>query len=919
MSTAHEDYFEHRIGLVMYGGVSLAIYMNGVAQEFLNLVLSTAMTTDGTLLLNSPPDEGRDQKATYLEGTRAVYRQMARAIQKDGLFPKFVVDILSGTSAGGLNGMFLAKALAEKKSFDPLRDLWINEGEIELLLDRKESYADLPPIPRRPSRSLLNSRRMYLKLLNALEEMDRRPLGLSKPDSNLVEELDLHMTATDLVGRPIPINLGIEEFIPRISDSNGDEPEERRFQLEKENRAAFHFRFAPGETDPHDPDQQPRNDFKPTVNPFLAFVGRCTSSIVPAFEPMRLKDATDVLDEIGHPLRDGDWKQYYTPFWRGARFLSPPQDDRKKNVTREAEESFQMRPFGDGGYLDNKPFGHAFTSLKHRKALRPVRRTVFYLEPHPERNADVSKSMEVPQYPMSAIRHAQLATSLNKVQNINERVQEMRKLADQSERVRRATELQSPTSPEPIDLYYESTLDQLAAILSDLLGFSDDSLISALRSLIAVSLMIAFRGDDEGPDDKGPIDDFANRLPEFHKWAHENFDLAYSNRIFEFIRRGLESGVLQAADPSKEGSQLRIKSLTYTDGKSEIEKLYDVFWNPHPRATFLVSDGQTPPAQRPEAAFARMSAALDELRLREDPRQRMASEGRKSQGGLEEEIKKYESLFQALPEAERDVLACLLALRISVGEVCYVQVRTTDSGTRRDSKEPSIQLPEAIFRACEILHSGIQRGAETESPAVQKAIQDDNEFRKGRPVAIRKLMNGLKQIMGLGARRAEYEQWMDGLENPNITMQEFRRHDAAMFPLLYQAGMADSYALDLVRVSPVDARSLTAKDSNPVAKLSGIGLGHFAAFLSRPGRIMDIVWGRLDAAEVILKTYLPKQEVAKLLPKAQLAILAEALENIQPEKETTKDKKRLPEDQVNNAIERLEALVRLVASEAGYE
>ena len=43
MSTIEfEAVHEVRFGIVMYGGVSLAVYINGVAQELLGLVRSTA-------------------------------------------------------------------------------------------------------------------------------------------------------------------------------------------------------------------------------------------------------------------------------------------------------------------------------------------------------------------------------------------------------------------------------------------------------------------------------------------------------------------------------------------------------------------------------------------------------------------------------------------------------------------------------------------------------------------------------------------------------------------------------------------------------------------------------------------------------------------------------------------------------------
>ena len=45
---------------------------------------------------------------------------------------RFVVDIVTGTSAGGINGVFLAKALATDRDIAALSDLWVREGDIDL-------------------------------------------------------------------------------------------------------------------------------------------------------------------------------------------------------------------------------------------------------------------------------------------------------------------------------------------------------------------------------------------------------------------------------------------------------------------------------------------------------------------------------------------------------------------------------------------------------------------------------------------------------------------------------------------------------------------------------------------------------------------------------------------------------------------
>src|SRR6267378_1229075 len=125
---------EVRFAVVMYGGVSLAIYINGIAQELLRLVRSTA----------------RNGKAD-LSGTERIYRKVSylladeskglkdinEAVADQNSFPptRFLVDILSGTSAGGINGIFLAKALANGQDMEQLKDLWVTEGDIETLIN----------------------------------------------------------------------------------------------------------------------------------------------------------------------------------------------------------------------------------------------------------------------------------------------------------------------------------------------------------------------------------------------------------------------------------------------------------------------------------------------------------------------------------------------------------------------------------------------------------------------------------------------------------------------------------------------------------------------------------------------------------------------------------------------------------------
>ena len=205
-----------------------------------------------------------------------------------------------------------------------------------------------------PPQSLLNSRRMYLKLLQSLDGMEN-PNPVDE-DSPYVDEIDLFITTTDIAGMPLPI---------RLSDT---------VVYERRHRNVFHFKYA--SKDVADDD---RNDFSKANNPFLAFAARCTSSFPFAFEPMKLADIDDVLDVLDDYRADdkAEMKKKWMRFFK---------EKITSNVARSVD--FTERSFGDGGYLDNKPFTYATETLARRYAPLPVDRKLIYIEPSPEHPED---------------------------------------------------------------------------------------------------------------------------------------------------------------------------------------------------------------------------------------------------------------------------------------------------------------------------------------------------------------------------------------------------------------------------------------------------------------------------------------------------------------------------------------------------
>ncbi|HEX8920195.1 MAG TPA: DUF3376 domain-containing protein, partial [Pyrinomonadaceae bacterium] len=121
-------------------------------------------------------------------------------------------------------------------------------------------------------------------------------------------------------------------------------------------------------------------------------------------------------------------------------------------------------------------------------------------------------------------------------------------------------------------------------------------------------------------------------------------------------------------------------------------------------------------------------------------------------------------------------------------------------------------------------------------------------------------------------------------------------YDMLTFPILYNSGVGEASYVEVIRFSPddatalIDEMNLTAgkdmktednKKAEPFkcSKLAGEAFGHFGAFLNRQWRMNDILWGRLDGAERIIRTLLPDRpnEAAQLIGEAQAAIVCEII------------------------------------------
>jgi hypothetical protein len=111
----------------------------------------------------------------------------------------------------------------------------------------------------------------------------------------------------------------------------------------------------------------------------------------------------------------------------------------------------------------------------------------------------------------------------------------------------------------------------------------------------------------------------------------------------------------------------------------------------------------------------------------------------------------------------------------------------------------------------------------------------------------------------------------------------FETFDGVVLPLAYP-DLGEANAVELWRVSPRDAPGAAPPGlADPVAKLAGLRLHHFGAFLDEGYRANDLLWGRLDGAEAIVRAVLPDPQHSGLRERFRIAAQAAILREAAPE------------------------------------
>ena len=858
---------EVRFAVVMYGGVSLAIYINGVAQEMLRWVRSTARSADPNfaLLPNKPSGEGE----LSLSGTERVYRKLSYilAANRTGKSPadllaqanqnlsdnetirtRFVVDILSGTSAGGINGIFLGKALANGQDISGLENLWIKEGDVRTLINDKRSVEG-PVILQDPPASLLSSQRLYFELLKAFDSMENTRAS-STP---FVDELDLFVTTTDLSGVTLPI---------RLSDG---------VVYERRHRNVLRFVYSNNNVSP-----EARNDFESKFNPFLAYAARCTSAFPAAFEPMCLCDTDAVLKGyLPYAKKENcgsdssEWQRFYKDY------LNPAGVNTVK---------FPKRPFADGGYLDNKPFTYATEAVARRQADLLITRKLIYIEPspeHPEEQPDLDGKPDAIDNVSAALlslpRYETIREDLQRVREHNrlvERVQSIIKNVDEDKvksvdkdkDSRKPWETKSFTDDEwsKLDLadvvrekgigyvaYHRLDIsavsDDLAKLVTRVAGFDEESdHFMIIRSLVGEWRAKSYREHGEGK-------------PSLNQFLFE-FNLNYPMRRINFLRTKISE--LSENDkyrdkPEAQDNLLAIKkelNQAYKDLRGIARRLRSR--QKPPKEGVAAAESDPSPAYNPIEKLKEKLAVKTTEKLDQEIKEQLARDNKK--GIAEDDINKRIAEIVRGKNAD-PVVEYFLGVPLNGERESSGTIKNQCDKRARKLLEDETLL--ALFKPiAEALKAEI-------GPAKQKA---DEKCRKA---------------LGLKAKASDdqFKPPDPAKENSHEYLgyyyQNYDEYDRIIFPIIYGTQIGEAAKVDIVRISPEDATALINERETGCYKLAGTALGHFGAFLDPLWRQNDIMWGRLDGAERIITALLPNdRELARrLVGEAHSAIVHEAI------------------------------------------
>lgn len=803
---------EVRLALVCYGGSSLAIYIHGNTKEVFRLVqASKALQQDAPALreavlagrLPEAGAAGRELPGSARQWYDVLLQEWRDDPQK--VRTRVVVDIIAGTSAGGINGVILAKALAHELPVDDLTELWLTKASLAKLTNY---YFGLLRVPF--GRPPVDGNALLGWLFEALNQMDNKALARSNNPSLLPsgDRLDLFVTNTDRFGYPQNLVVGNPASA-----------------VEKRSRNVLHFIY-PGVNRGCNPKQPPLGQqvdhFCPEWTPSLAFAARSSSSIPGVFPPLNLEKAMATIAKTaaggpppGSTVTPAPMASVTRSFFRNYELQQPDETGVYATSTY----------FVDGGVLDNHPFGPAIEAILSRPQEQEVRRYLVYLQPDP--GSPPTGLVKTPKNPrllasiwagLSGIPSGQpILDNLNEVQEHNTELDRIRDIVEAEEQAAREWNADSPADCSRLDLL------PVAQRFACGMGYKPAEVREALLTANRSGLQTV-RRKVEGAAVRGvvePVDGAADGEGAINSMGRSYVTLRVHSVLDQFVtvlagrggcdypeasaQRALIGKILQdwaagekliglQSDPAAQREQQKLQSQFLED--------FDVGYQRR-QLRFVIDwineqyTGQTTQEKR---------RLLDDLKHAGSARiENLTSlvDGTSLDPGLRGELDRLGSVFCRLRPWQ-------LVDGQTVPLDRQAEAFLEDSRNREALTTFRVKIGEVLNR-------------------LQQEVRDES----------------FRNFQALAPRLAPEEQ-----EEILVRYLGFPFWDRQIYPYVAFSDVAEFRDIDVYRLSPDDATVLgrrTAKE-----KLVGAKVAHFGAFFSRKGRESDYLWGRLDAGERLL-------------------------------------------------------------------
>lgn len=816
---------EVRLALVCYGGSSLAIYIHGNTKEILRLVQASKALQQDSLVNQGamreevaadrrpePGEYGRKLTGSARKWYDLLLEKWVNDPQK--VRTRVVVDVIAGTSAGGINGVILAKALAHDLQVDDLTRLWLDKASLAKLTN---GYFGLfrvlvgrPPVD---GNALVG---WLFDALNSMDAEDRENFDAGSTPSLLPggDRLDLFVTATDRFGYPQNLVVG-----------------DPASAVEKRYRHVLHFVY-PGVYEGCGP-KAPRppgaeiDHFCPEWTPALAFAARASSSIPGVFPPLNIEDTMKTIAKAaavgpspGNQVTPATLDQVVHSLFRNYELQEP--DGKGTYATNTY--------FVDGGVLDNHPFGPAIEAILSRPQEQEVRRFLVYLQPDPGKpptgpvKVDNPGLLQTIWAGLSGIPSGQpILDNLNEIVAHNDELDRIRDIVQAEEQAARDVESAKSSlgcddlDALPVAQRFGCVMGYAPGHLGEALAKAEQSDLQEVRRKLEVAAVRGF------VEKQGTEKSAADALDTLNPTGRSYINLRVHSVLDQLVR--VIAGQGGCNYPEESAQRLLIARIVKRWAAGQ--KLIGLQDSPAEQRAQLESQWRF--LRNFDVGYQRRQLRFVIDWINEQYTPDLLREKREHLDKLKHAAAaRVEELSQlvagTVPELNQELQ--------QLGSV-FCRLRPWEL---KDGQTVALDQQAEIFLADPKNQAALQAARDKVGEVLSRRQQQvrDESFKN------------FKELTSPLTSQLTVEEQKEVL----IRYLGFPFWDRQIYPYVAFSQVAEFRDIDVYRLSPDDATLLGRRTA--LDKLVGAKKAHFGAFLSREGRESDYLWGRLDAGERLL-------------------------------------------------------------------